>query len=482
AATARDTTTLVHTHLELARLYRSQEVDSAAFHENVRLAASLAFRTNDPLLHAPATHWNGMALADRLNRANKTDLRRWSYAEDALDHFDRAARLYRRNDELVAAARSRSRRGMIYERIGLPDSAIIYAQELLRTVERLDAPGATQKARIRLATGYLIRQDSAGLCTALPLWREALSFARARDLEYDQRLILYNQGVNFWYLERYDSAYAYHWWYTQALEAAAGKEKNAAIAELEVRYATAAKETQINQQAAELGRRRRYQIALVLGLLLLAGGAFSLWRNNRALAAQQRENAVLRQEVDHRVKNNLQVMASLLQLGALREDGRVRTLLETNRRRLLAMGRLHARLVTDQRQPGHVALDHYLEELCAELHQLFPPRIELLTDFTPGVSYDGERAAALGLVLNELVTNALRHGFPAGGPGTVRVSTTTAPGNKLSLTVTDNGVGTVDAAKDGFGTELIVLLVQKLRGTFHAENAAGTTVRVIFPR
>lgn len=188
ATSARDSVTLVRTHAELARLYRSQEVDSASFYRHVRLATDLAFATQQKELQALGWYWSGMALLDRLLRAEPTDLRRWGYADSALDYFSAAARAYRSHGDLPAAALARSRRGAVYERIGLPDSAIIYAQECLRTVEQMDAVGAAQQARIRLATGYLVRQDSASLCTALPLWREALSYARAHELEYDERL------------------------------------------------------------------------------------------------------------------------------------------------------------------------------------------------------------------------------------------------------------------------------------------------------
>ncbi|MEM1358818.1 MAG: sensor histidine kinase, partial [Bacteroidota bacterium] len=488
ARSVSDTTTLFLSHVELARLYRSRQIDSLRFHQHVRQASSLANTNGNKTLVATATLWDGMALLARLNRAKSTDLRRWGYSEAALEHFARAALLYQQIGAPIKAAEARSRRGSVYERIGLSDSAIIYAQRHLREVEQLKAVGPKQRARIKLATSYLIRQDSASLCAALPLWRTSLAFARAHDLEYDERIILYNQGVNFWQLERYDSAYAYHLWYTEALEASAGQDKNAAIAELEIQYETEAKEIQLAHQAAELRRRQRNQLILGLGILLLTIGVFVLFlgnrtlrRTNQALADQQRENEVLRQEIDHRVKNNLQVMASMLQLGALRESGHAQNLLLANRRRILAMGHLHERLLNDQQNNGKVDIAAYLREICLQLRTLFPNGINLVVEVNTSTFIEGGKAAALGMILNEWLMNALLHAYPSGGPGSVQVVGEVLPQHSYRLCVADDGIGDSSTANGGFGSELVTLLSQKLNGIILVEERAGRRASIVFP-
>ena len=208
------------------------------------------------------------------------------------------------------------------------------------------------------------------------------------------------------------------------------------------------------------------------------------------------EREALLQEVHHRVKNNLQVIAAMVQLEipqAASEEVRAR--MAAIARRVQAMGRVHEQLYTS-RDLGRIDFGEYLDGLArglAELHTGQPVTLE--TDIEPGgVSCDLDRAVPLGLIANELITNAFKHAFPDGQVGTVRVGLRRLPGGVMELWVEDDGVGGVagPVAKEGaerrlagmpggMGMTLIRALVRQTRAELRFEpgGEAGNGTRAI---
>ena len=157
------------------------------------------------------------------------------------------------------------------------------------------------------------------------------------------------------------------------------------------------------------------------------------------LAAQQ---AVLLREVNHCVANSLQLIISLIELQARRvPDEAARAILRQAAERVEAVTLVHRRLYTGK-DVAFVEMDSYLaglvEELARAVHGGHPVHVELQAD---PVRLETDRAVALGLVVNELVTNALKYAYPAGSPGTVRVILGCDEFGIVCLIVEDDGVG-----------------------------------------
>lgn len=206
------------------------------------------------------------------------------------------------------------------------------------------------------------------------------------------------------------------------------------------------------------------------------------------LRASLHEKEVLLKEIHHRVKNNLQIVSSLLSLQARDvTDPTLLDLLAESRARILSMALVHE----DLYQSGNLAsvdFRHYIEKLVARTDASSAGasgvRIECDLD---ELSLSIDRAVPLGLACNELLTNALKHAFPperAGGPNTVRVTLRVADG-MAELTVRDNGRGLpggFDPAAGGtLGMELVWSLAGQLRGTAEAENDGGAVFTLRFP-
>jgi two-component sensor histidine kinase len=183
---------------------------------------------------------------------------------------------------------------------------------------------------------------------------------------------------------------------------------------------------------------------------------------------------VLAQEIHHRVKNNLQTVASLLRLQARSADSiDPREALEHSVNRILAIAAVHE-LLTERRDED-VELADLIDRLRAMLVQGVGGDKEVTSSLEP-VSLPGVRATALALVFAELLQNALEHGGDR-----VRVELARRNG-EVVLAIADDGAGVADDAAAGTGLSIVRALVRdELRGTLELSSSAGTRAEVVFP-
>jgi len=173
----------------------------------------------------------------------------------------------------------------------------------------------------------------------------------------------------------------------------------------------------------------------------------------RAQAAQRlmnslQEKEVLLREIHHRVKNNLSVINSLLYLqSSTTQDEQTLRMLQNCRDRVYSMALVHERLYRSE-DLASVDFAEYTEELTNQLfrnHVLSADTIQLKLEVEK-IPLDIDRAIPCGLILNELISNALKHAFPNGRSGEIRVSLQRTKNGGLILSVADNGVGLPDEA------------------------------------
>jgi two-component sensor histidine kinase len=206
----------------------------------------------------------------------------------------------------------------------------------------------------------------------------------------------------------------------------------------------------------------------------------------RLQAAVQEKDALLR-EFSHRVKNNLQVIASLLSLqaGAI-DDPRLGTLFQESQDRLHAMALVHD-LLQQADNVSRINLAHYatrLIEALARTYAIDPARITLETQLED-VWVGLDIATPCGLLLHELLTNCFKHAFPEGQTGRVRVALQTMAEQTLMLRVGDTGCGFPDdldfRATESLGLQLVGMMAEQLQGTIALERAEGTHFTVLVP-
>lgn len=193
---------------------------------------------------------------------------------------------------------------------------------------------------------------------------------------------------------------------------------------------------------------------------------------------------VLLREMHHRVKNNLQIISSLLNLQASRQPEEVRSLfIETNARiRSIA-------LVHEQLNVGDdvTALDlyRYLTALTSGLLQTYGSDRAAITVRAPASAILIDVAIPCGLIVNELVSNALKHAFPPERTGTICV-TVSEHSDSFTLEVCDDGIGLpvdIDTrCASTMGLQLVRCLAQQLGGDIELDRAVGTAARIVFPK
>jgi two-component sensor histidine kinase len=194
---------------------------------------------------------------------------------------------------------------------------------------------------------------------------------------------------------------------------------------------------------------------------------------------------MLLQELTHRVKNSLQIIAAMVGIEARsHKSGQGKAALERVSHRIDALGHLYSKLSkADTIEAVDAAT--YLDELCSDLiasvHKENGTSIVLKTDIESEL-LPTDRAIPIGLIVNELVTNAVKYAFPGERKGTVLVTLKRLPG-ELRLTVADDGQGLDPRRADsGLGGRLVEGFARQLGGRVERESdSQGTTVRLIFP-
>jgi len=221
-----------------------------------------------------------------------------------------------------------------------------------------------------------------------------------------------------------------------------------------------------------------------VGISVIARDETERHRAQAELRASLEEKDVLLREVHHRVKNNLQIVSSLLRMQTAQADPAERMLLQQSRDRIRAMALIHDKL---HRAPDLAAVEFgaYARELAAAVVEGGSGPAARVTLDDAGVEtvfLPVDTAVPAGLALNELLTNARQHAFVGRTSGVVRLSVACREG-VVRIVVHDDGVGMgdVDPAHPGLGLELVQSLAEQLHGTCRFEGPPGVEAVVEFP-
>ena len=211
-------------------------------------------------------------------------------------------------------------------------------------------------------------------------------------------------------------------------------------------------------------------------------------RVEEALRTALREKEVLLREVHHRVKNNMQVVSSLINLQARDiPDPRVQAAFREARNRIRTMAFIHEKLYQSG-DLARIAMSEYLAGLTGHLQSSIPPRPDRirLGVAAEGVSLDIGTAIPVGLIVNELVSNALKHAFPEGREGSITVYLADAGSRGYRLSVKDDGVGLPEGVDpdhtETLGLQIVRMLTAQIMGTFRFRPGHGSDFVIEFPR
>jgi two-component sensor histidine kinase len=227
----------------------------------------------------------------------------------------------------------------------------------------------------------------------------------------------------------------------------------------------------------------------VVGMFGISRNITELKLTEEALRRSLDEKVALLNEVHHRVKNNLQIVASLLSLQASRTPNpEALDVLRDTHNRVRSMALLHEVLYRSG-DLARINFAVYARDLCAQLLPAYGSAAsQVKVDIRiQDVGLPLEQSVPCGLIINELVSNAVKHGFPEGRAGSVLLELVPTGEGMLTLTVSDEGVGLPDdldrASTGSLGLRLVSRLVAQLKGSLTVESGAGrgTRFRVDIP-
>lgn len=265
-----------------------------------------------------------------------------------------------------------------------------------------------------------------------------------------------------------------------------------------IKYETLKKDETISTQEAKISQQQKTQMLYlaIAGLLTigLIGMYFSaknirkkriaLEHLNLELDTKNKQNELLLKEIHHRVKNNLEMVKSLIALQSDRlEDQASKEAMLASQNRVQSMGIIHQKLYQGDNLQS-IEMKDYFINLSEGILDTYNAEDKVKIDCAMNaLELDIDTAVPIGLIVNELLTNALKYAFPENRSGEIKISLTQRDNNTLTLNVSDNGIGKVLGQQPkgtGFGSQLIHLLTQQLNGKMEEQTTKGTSVSFIF--
>ena len=273
-----------------------------------------------------------------------------------------------------------------------------------------------------------------------------------------------------------------------------------AIEELESAYEISEKDKEITLLKSEAEvqelkseRRKSYFIGLLIGIGLLSISLFTLYRGskqkqkiNKVLRAKFEENKLLMKEIHHRVKNNLQIILSLLsaQANSVNSDDKLKMALRESQNKIKSMAIIHQNLYKSNTF-AKVKVNQYFEELVGQIKESFAvtgSTIQFETQ-VEDKEINISLAVPIGLIINELITNSYKYAFKnnVGNKVVIQFETTEKQGI-YKLKINDNGIGLPDDFDinklTSFGMQMVKGLVEQLNGTIVISNDEGTSYEI----
>lgn len=298
-------------------------------------------------------------------------------------------------------------------------------------------------------------------------------------------------------MKKYEEAYQTLTQFVETNGRLMTEDNNKKVAQMQAAYDVEKKDAAIavlNKENELKDSQRNFLMVLVASLLALAILIFYLYRQkqksntllsekNQIIEKSLHERETLLKEIHHRVKNNLQIISSLLSLqskslGA--SDLAAQGAISESRNRVKSMSLIHEQLYQEDTISG-VEMNDYISRLVSSLsssYGLDTDRVEVKIE-AENILLDVDSAIPLGLIINELVSNSMKYAFPEQRNGTILISLKDSM-NELLLMVKDDGVG-MDASiksSQSFGLSMVNSLMRKLKAEMNIVSQAGTSVHI----
>lgn len=261
--------------------------------------------------------------------------------------------------------------------------------------------------------------------------------------------------------------------------------KNRAVKAFEIQHQAEQREVEIADQRAELSKQRTLIIISVITILITLSVLLVVLSVNKKIKFQKLQIETLMRELHHRVKNNLQVISSLLGLQSSKlEDASAQKAVEEGQERIRAMSLIHQKLY-QQDDVSSVDVKEYLETLVTEISESYgyASKAELKIR-VPKIPMDVDTTMPLGLIVNELVSNSFKYAFQEIEKPILELELIENPKGSYLFSVKDNGSGLPSGFSlekaSSFGLKLVRLLVRQLDANLEIDQSEGLAYKIEF--
>jgi two-component sensor histidine kinase len=375
----------------------------------------------------------------------------WKDYKKALEYLFKAEAENKANNNINSLSFNYGNIALAYAKLNQPDKALVYSRKMLATSRLLDRPERMRNAYNSMYTVF----SAAG---------------------------------------RFDSALHYYKMADMLDDSLNNVAKTNEVIDLQTKYETGKKESEISRLHTESLAKNKQIVLLVSALVIFALLiAFMGWLYNRIrkqrqeITAQSKKLEVMMKELHHRVKNNLQIVSSLLSLQTYKvQDEEAVLVLKESQQRVQAMSFIHQRLYKTESLTA-VNMKEYLTDLAESLvssygynRDDFDLKLEVEKEML-----DIDKALPIGLIINELVTNSLKYAYANTNRPSLNITLKEEEG-KLVCSIKDNGIGIDEQQwkqkKNSFGKQLITALCKQLRAQQSLAVNEGTQFTITIPK
>ena len=414
--------------------------------------------------------------------------------EKAKEYFNKSIDIDSQLDYRIGLSRSHRNLGHLYEKQGEIEKSLEYYEKALTYIQGTNNNVDLASIHLGLAKTQLLKSNLRE--TKINIDKCYEYGALTNSLQFSSDLFLLESQ---YYEKRGNTSMAlskareYEKSYQELLNEKVSNE----VTGMNVRYETEQKEKEIEllnskNDIAELELKASNRLNLAFGLGLGLVGLFSFFLfglyqkiqlQNRIISKALSEKDILLREIHHRVKNNLQFVSSLLNLQSRHvEDEKALSALKEGQNRVKSMAIIHQNLYQEERLTA-IDMKDYFEKLTSSLfssYNIAPDKIRLEMDIE-NVNLDVNSVIPIGLIVNELISNSLKHAFPSDREGVIKVILT-EKNEEMILEVADNGVGMDPSVhgkfKESFGYRLINAFQSQLNADLDIQSEVGTIVKM----
>ena len=410
--------------------------------------------------------------------------------DSAMGNFRKSLDIKRQFNDKAGQGTSLSNIGEIMVKMGKLEEAKDYLREALEIRISFHDKLGECTTRGRLANVYLLSGDFAAAERELNR-----SEALATELGVLEQLkTIYEVRVELYQKKRdYKKALESSQQLLVVKDSLLNQEKAQSLAEMQTRYESLKKEDRIALlekegllQALELDRKQIWIRSLVLAIGLTFIIILLVYYNLRTTRKNKIHIELLLKELHHRVKNNLQILSSLLSLQSqqLTDDTAIKAV-KSSESRINAMALIHRKLYTvDQNRT--VDIKEYITELIQYLvysYGYHEKNFKLDLEIKE-INIDVDKAIPLGLILNELISNAFKHAYENQPNPRLMINLAFPATNELNICIQDNGAGMPhvdEKQRKTFGMKIVTTLIKELKGSLNVKSENGTTYNLHIP-